>query len=57
MSQGQDLPQAPLGTRRRAIGKTMVTPEPAVLLFSRMSQGHEGQKADGSFWGLLRLIN
>lgn len=58
MLQGHDLPQAPQGTsRRRAIGKQMVTPEPAILLFSRMSQGHEGQKADGSFWGLLSFIN
>lgn len=57
MLQGHDLPQAPQGTSRGAIGKLMVPPEPAILLFSGMSQGHEGQKADGSFWGLLSLIN
>lgn len=58
MWQGHDLPQTPqVPSRRRAFGKQMVTPEPAILPFSRMSQGRKGQKADGSFWGLLSLIN
>lgn len=59
MWQGHDLPQTPqVPSRRRAFGKQMVTPEPAILPFSRMSQGAKVKKLmEVSGWGLLSLIN